>query len=105
MSDSARSEVIQEATDTKLVQEAKTITVELSRFSYHSKKLEEVCKSLEQAPPVPFDVSRQVQVFDPYIQYVDLKLQGNHSVSLLPHRKPRKRHKEKIISTITFINR
>ena len=89
VSDSARSEVIQRGADPKLVQEAKSVTVELSQFSDNSKKLEEVCKSLEQAPPVPFDVSRQVQVFEPYIQYVDLKLQGcsiqNHKMQLPPH--------------------
>ena len=89
VSDSARSELIQKAADPKLVQEAKTVTVELSQFSDNSKKLEEVCKSLEQAPPVPFDISRQVQVFEPYIQYVDLKLQGcsiqNHKMQLPPH--------------------
>jgi hypothetical protein len=32
--------------------------------------------SLEQNPPVPFDVSRQVRVFQAYIQYVEIKLLG-----------------------------
>jgi hypothetical protein len=31
---------------------------------------------LEQAPPVKFDVARQVRVFEPYLQYVDLSLRG-----------------------------
>jgi hypothetical protein len=31
---------------------------------------------LEQAPPVKFDVARQVRVFEPYLQYVDLNLRG-----------------------------
>lgn len=89
VSDSARSELIQKSTDPKLVQEAKAVNVELSQFSDNSKKLDEVCKNLEQAPPIPFDVSRQVQVFEPYIQYVDLKLQGcsiqNHKMQLPSH--------------------
>jgi hypothetical protein len=89
VSDSARSEVIRTATDPELIQEAKSAVVELSQFSDNSRKLDEVCKSLEDAPPVPFDVSRQVQVFEPYIQYVDLKLQGcsiqNHKMQLPPH--------------------
>ena len=89
ISSSARSEVLRTSTNPELIQEAKIAVVELSQFSDNSKKLEEVCKSLEDAPPVPFDVSRQVQVFEPYIQYVDLKLQGcsiqNHKMQLPPH--------------------
>lgn len=76
ISDAARSEVIKSNTNSQLVEEAKEATVELSQFSDNSNKLEEVCKSLEDAPPVSFDVSRQVQVFEPYIQYVEPKLQG-----------------------------
>lgn len=89
VSESARSEVIRTATDPEIVQEARAVTVELSQMSDNSRKLAEVCKSLEEAPPVPFDISRQVQVFEPYIQYVDLKLQGcsiqNHKMQLPPH--------------------
>ena len=89
VSESARSEVIRTATDPELVQEARAAMVELSQMSDNSRKLDEVYKSLEDAPPVPFDVSRQVQVFEPYIQYVDLKLQGcsiqNHKMQLPPH--------------------
>jgi hypothetical protein len=36
----------------------------------------EVKTSLEQAPPVPFDIARQVRVFEPYIQYVEISLLG-----------------------------
>jgi hypothetical protein len=32
--------------------------------------------SLIQAPPIPFDLQRQVRVFQPYIQYVELSLEG-----------------------------
>ncbi len=32
--------------------------------------------SLKEAPPVKFDVARQVQVFQPYLQYVELSLTG-----------------------------
>ena len=31
---------------------------------------------LEEAPPVPFDIARQVRVFNAYLQYVELKLSG-----------------------------
>jgi len=37
------------------------------------KKVEE---NLKKAPPIRFDIMRQLRVFQPYIQYVTLKLQG-----------------------------
>ncbi len=36
----------------------------------------EVSISLEEAPPVRFDLARQVRVFEPYLQYVELSLTG-----------------------------
>ena len=39
--------------------------------------------SLEEAPPVRFDLARQVRVFEPYLQYVELSLTG---VSIQRHR-------------------
>lgn len=36
----------------------------------------EVEQSLKDAPPVSFDVARQVRVFEPYLQYVELNLAG-----------------------------
>ncbi len=35
-----------------------------------------VSRRLEEAPPVQFDIARQVRVFNAYLQYVDLKLSG-----------------------------
>ncbi len=40
---------------------------------------EEFCEagiSLEEVPPVSFDLARQVRVFEPYLQYVELNLSG-----------------------------
>lgn len=46
-------------------------------------------RSLEAAPPVPFDLQRQVRVFQPYIQYVELSLEGasirRQTVTLPPY--------------------
>lgn len=33
-------------------------------------------KSLKEAPPAKFDIARQVRVFQPYLQYVEFKLEG-----------------------------
>jgi hypothetical protein len=38
--------------------------------------VEAVASSLEKAPPVNFDLARQVRVFEPYLQYVELSLTG-----------------------------
>lgn len=44
--------------------------------------------SLEQAPPTSFDLARQVRVFQPYLQYVELSLTGaaiqRHRVAIPP---------------------
>ncbi|MBE3065784.1 MAG: hypothetical protein IMZ69_12310 [Spirochaetes bacterium] len=50
-------------------------------------ELAKVEEGLAIAPPLAFDVSRQVRVFHPYIQYVDLSLKGcsiNRHVVQLP---------------------
>lgn len=39
-------------------------------------KFDQVENSLNEAPPVQFDLARQVRVFNAYLQYVDLKLSG-----------------------------
>ena len=52
-------------------------------------EIRSVEKSLEAAPPVPFDLQRQVRVFQPYIQYVELSLEGasirRQTVTLPPY--------------------
>jgi hypothetical protein len=39
-------------------------------------QFQQVVKSLKEAPPVKFDLARQVRVFEPYLQYVELSLSG-----------------------------
>ncbi|MDO9227695.1 MAG: hypothetical protein Q7W53_17040 [Pseudomonadota bacterium] len=45
--------------------------------------------SLEEAPPVSFDLARQVRVFEPYLQYVELSLSGaaiqRHRLAIPPN--------------------
>ena len=55
-------------------EEAPSIEVGLSEVS--SQRIISVSRDLDQVPPVPFDVTRQVRVFQPYIQYVDISLRG-----------------------------
>lgn len=39
-------------------------------------ELSNVAKNLEIAPPIKFDIARQVRVFEPYIEYVEINLRG-----------------------------
>jgi hypothetical protein len=52
------------------------LAVELPSIEIADKDFMEVKKRLEEAPPVKFDVARQVRVFNAYLQYVELKLSG-----------------------------
>lgn len=54
----------------------RTATPEIGNSPLASATLERVVRGLELAPPMPFDVARQVRVFQPYIQYVEINLQG-----------------------------
>jgi hypothetical protein len=48
--------------------------VEFPSSKVADEEFAEVQKGLEEAPPVEFDIARQVQVFSAYLQYVELKL-------------------------------
>ena len=50
--------------------------VEVPSVKVADKEFVAVGKRLEEAPPVPFDIARQVHVFNSYLQYVELKLTG-----------------------------
>ncbi len=49
---------------------------EIGQVPLGSDELARAEDALEVAPPLPFDVARQVRVFQPYIQYVEIKLNG-----------------------------
>jgi hypothetical protein len=52
------------------------LTVDVVSAPITPEKLAEVAASLKEAPPVRFDLARQVRVFEPYLQYVELSLTG-----------------------------
>jgi len=71
-----------------------------------------VDKNLKVAPPMKFDVMRQVRVFTPYIQYVCLHLRGcsiNRQVVNIPHeilnRKISKEIEERLKTTFNLIDK
>jgi hypothetical protein len=50
--------------------------VEIGNSLVSQTELQDTQDSLEVAPPVAFDIARQVRVFQPYIQYVEINLKG-----------------------------
>lgn len=52
--------------------------VEVGTTLVSAELLSKTKQGLDLAPPIPFDVARQVRVFEPYIQYVEISLKGCH---------------------------
>lgn len=50
--------------------------VEIGQRSVGTDDIDHTDEALKIAPPVPFDIARQVRVFQPYIQYVEISLKG-----------------------------
>jgi len=73
---SAREEAIASAASPEEASRLSSIPLEVSELPIFEVHYEEVKSALEAAPPVKFDVVRQVRVFEPYLQYVELSLTG-----------------------------
>ncbi len=50
--------------------------VEITSSEVIEAQITEISQRLKEAPPVAFDIARQVQVFESYLQYVELRLSG-----------------------------
>lgn len=65
------------------------LPVEVGSVRVSDEMLNNVNKGLKEAPPVKFDLARQVRVFEPYLQYVDLRLTGaaiqRHRLAIPPN--------------------
>jgi hypothetical protein len=57
-------------------QEVEPATVEIGHEVVSQGALDQTHAALKLVPPLPFDIARQVRVFVPYIQYVELSLRG-----------------------------
>lgn len=76
LSRAAKEEAIAAASSEQERQELAAIPIEVGVDKVSPHKFLEVAESLRLAPPVAFDVAKQVQVFQPYLQYVEIKLHG-----------------------------
>ena len=76
LSPAAKTIAIAQAKTPEAKQHIEALTVDVVSEPITPEKLAEVTASLETAPPVRFDLARQVRVFEPYLQYVELSLTG-----------------------------
>lgn len=58
------------------IQELENLAVEIQPQELSHYQIYEIQESLKSAPPLQFDVARQVRVFQPHFQYVELSLTG-----------------------------
>jgi len=76
LSPAARTEAIAAASSEQKREKLTAIQVEVGVNEVSPQKFQEVAENLRLAPPVKFDVARRVQVFEPYLQYVEIGLRG-----------------------------
>lgn len=58
------------------IEELENLAVEIQPQELSHHQIIEIQESLKSAPPLQFDVARQVRVFQPHFQYVELSLTG-----------------------------
>ncbi len=76
LSPNAREEAIQKAATREEAGRIAATPLDASTQAIESLHFNEVKQAIDLAPPVQFDVVRQVRVFEPYLQYVELSLTG-----------------------------
>jgi len=76
LSRAARTEALAAAPSEQARHELEVLPVEIGVNQVSPANFLEVAESLRLAPPVPFDMIRRVQVFQPYLQYVEIELRG-----------------------------
>lgn len=89
LSPAAKTIAIAQAKTPEAKQRIEALTVDVVSEPITQAKLTEVTISLKEAPPVRFDLARQVRVFEPYLQYVELSLTGaaiqRHRLAIPPN--------------------
>ncbi len=76
LSPAAQREAIEQAESPAEAQAIARLTIELGVDAVAPSHMVAVKEAITTAPPVKFDVVRQVRVFEPYLQYVSIKLTG-----------------------------
>ena len=76
LSPAAKAIAVAQAKTPEAKQQIEALTVDVVSAPITVAKLAEVTIRLKEVPPVRFDLARQVRVFEPYLQYVELSLSG-----------------------------
>ena len=76
LSPRAREEAIISAEAPEEAERIAATPLDVSIHPIEPSHFDEVKQAIDLAPPVQFDVARQVRVFQPYLQYVELSLTG-----------------------------
>jgi hypothetical protein len=76
LSPAAKAIAVAQAKTPEAKVQIEALTVDVVSAPITVSKLAEVKTSLKEVPPVRFDLARQVRVFEPYLQYVELSLSG-----------------------------
>ena len=76
LSPAAKAIAVAQAKTPEAKKQIEALTVDVVSAPITAVKLAEVKTSLKEVPPVRFDLARQVRVFEPYLQYVELHLSG-----------------------------
>lgn len=76
LSPESRREAVQQAATPEVADKIAELPIELGENSISINHFAKVSEAIKAAPPVKFDVVRQVRVFEPYLQYVEMHLSG-----------------------------
>jgi hypothetical protein len=89
LSPAAKAIAVAQAKTPEAKQRIEALAVDVVSAPITQAKLAEVTTSLKEVPPVRFDLARQVRVFEPYLQYVELRLTGaaiqRHRLAIPPN--------------------
>lgn len=72
----ARQEAIATSASPAEAAQIEAVALEVGELPLGDAQFAQVRQAIETAPPAKFDVARQVRVFEPYLQYVELSLTG-----------------------------
>lgn len=76
LSPAAKAIAVAQAKTPEAKKQIEDLALDVVSAPITTRKLAEVTTSLKEVPPVRFDLARQVRVFEPYLQYVELSLSG-----------------------------
>ena len=76
LSAAAKKIAVAQVSDSEMKDRISALPIEIMSDPVKDYQFNQVEEKLKEAPPVKFDVARQVRVYESYLQYVELKLTG-----------------------------